>query len=221
MASVPFMGCISDGPSERREAPKATSISVPITSIAAQALAYYQSAEGLGVLAPRGWFCYGVYGSSGDALFVGPHPIDGGMIGRSGFAGTVIEISHTLGNTSGRFEVAKTIARVFPAFKLSAYNLLEGFDWATSSLAFGPYPKDALTYKSNRVVEYKTPPQADGLGTHSSLKKNGNPIAGVAMIVGQTPDLLLLSVRVPSEFSELTSAIVRQVERDAETSNHH
>ena len=179
-------------------------------------LASYRSPEGLSVLAPRGWYCLGLYSGGGDTLYVGPQPIDESMIGRSGFAGPMIEISHTFGPNSRRFDVARIIARVFPAYKPSAYKLLEGFDSEMSSLTFGPYPQDALTYKSNRVVEYKTPAQTDGLGTQSSLKKDGSPIAGVAMLVGQTPDLLLLSVRLPSELSGLTSVIIRQLERDAE-----
>lgn len=216
--SIPLVGCISDGPSDPREAPKGTNTSVPITTKAAQILVYYRSADGLGVLAPRGWHCYGLYGSGGDSLYVGPQPIDGSMfsIGRSGFTGPIIEISHTFGPNSGRFDVARIIARVFPAYKPSAYKLLEGFDSETNSLIFGPYAKDALTYRSDRVVEYNTPAQADGLGTYSWLKKDGSPIEGVAMLVGQTPDLLLLSVRLPPELSGLTSVIIRQFEHDAE-----
>ena len=214
--SIPVVGCRSDGPSDLREAPKGTNTSVPITLKAAQMLASYRSPEGLSVLAPRGWYCLGLYSGGGDTLYVGPQPIDESMIGRSGFAGPMIEISHTFGPNSRRFDVARIIARVFPAYKPSAYKLLEGFDSEMSSLTFGPYPQDALTYKSNRVVEYKTPAQTDGLGTQSSLKKDGSPIAGVAMLVGQTPDLLLLSVRLPPELSGLTSVIIRQLERDAE-----
>ena len=218
--SVPFVGCKSDGQAGPHEAPKGTTTSVPITIKAAQMLASYRSPEGLSVLAPRGWYCLGIYGSGGDSLYVGPQPIDESMVGRSGFAGPIIEISHTFGNTSGRFDVARIIARVFPAYKSSAYKFLEGFDLATSSLAFGPYPQDALTYKSNRVVEYKTPAQTDGLGTQSWLKRNGRPIEGVAMLVGQTPDLLRLSVRLPPELNGLRGVIVHQVEHD-ELSDRH
>jgi hypothetical protein len=88
-------------------------------------------------------------------------------------------------------------------------------------LKFDPYPKGALTYRSNTVVEYRTPAQTDGLGTHSWLKKNGSPIEGVAILVGPTPDLLLLSVRLPTELNGLTSVIIRQFERDAERSDRH
>src|SRR5689334_448624 len=158
--AVPFVGCKSDGPSDPREAPKGTSASVPITIKAAQMLAFYRSPEGLSVLAPRGWYCLGIYGSGGDALLVSPQPIDESTIfsaDRGGFRGPAIDISRRFGGTSGRFDVAKIIARVFPAYKLSAYNFLAGFDWAISSLVWAPYPTDGLTYKSNRVVEYKTP----------------------------------------------------------------
>jgi hypothetical protein len=40
-------------------------------------------------------------------------------------------------------------------------------------------------------------------------------IEGVAIIIGKTPDLLLLSVRLPPELDGLTSAIVARVEPDA------
>jgi hypothetical protein len=34
-------------------------------------------------------------------------------------------------------------------------------------------------------------------GTNRSVKKNGSPINGVAILLGQTPDLVFLPVRVP------------------------
>jgi len=147
-------------------------------------------------------------------LYVAPQPIDESRIGQSGFAGPIIEILHRFGNTSGRSDVAAIIARVFPAYKNFASQVME--EGLGGPFKFGPYPKDALTYRNNRMVEYKTPAQSDGLGTQSSLKKDGSPIAGVAMLVGQTPDLLLLSVRLPPELSGLTPVIIRQFERDAE-----
>ena len=217
--SAPFVGCGSDGPSDPREAPKGTNTSVPITIKAAQMLASYGSPEGLRVLAPRGWHCLGLYSSGGDSLYVVPQPIDESPIGRSGFAKPIIEISHSFGNTSGRSAVAEVIARVFPAHKAFATHVVE--QGLGGPFKFGPYPKDALTYRSDRGVEYKTPAQTDGLGTHSWLKKNGNPIEGVAMLIGQTPDLVLLSVRLPPELNGLASVIVHQVERDAERSDRH
>jgi hypothetical protein len=186
--------------------------------MAAQELAYYRSEQGVGVLAPRGWHCFGTYGSGGDALFVSPQPIKTVDIfspGRNGFAGPAIELSRRFGETSGRFDVAEIIARVFPAYKAFATGVMAEFDQPTRSLTFGPYPHDTLIYKSKTVVEYRTPAQADGLGTRSFLNKNGGPIHGVAILIGQPPDVLLLSVRLPSDLDGLTSTVVLQVEREA------
>jgi hypothetical protein len=217
--SVPFVRCKSGGQVGPQETPTGTRASAAIDLRAAQKLAYY-SASGRedGVLAPRGWYCFGTYGSGGDTVMVSPQPIDTANLFSKkwrGFSGPAIEVSYRYGGTSGRFAVAKVIARVFPAYKAFAAQVMEeGLD---APFEFGPYPKDVLTYKSNRVVEFRTPAQTDGLGTYnSSLKKNSSPIDGVAMLTGETPDLLLLSVRLPTELTGLTSVIVRQVEHDAE-----
>ena len=217
-ASVPFVGCGSEGQVGPLEAPKGTSPPAPtLSDQEAQKLAYYKSAASAGVLAPRGWFCFGTYGSNGNALFVSSQPIDTAKIfsnGGTGLPGPAVEISHRYGGTSGRFEVAEIVARVFPAYKSFAADVMK--EGISQPFTFGPYPKDILTYKSKTVVEYQTPAQTDGLGTHSALKKNSGSIDGVAILVGQTPpDILLLSVRLPPDQCGLASAIVRQVERDA------
>jgi len=216
--SVPFIGCRSDGQVGPQEAPNGTSVSVRLSRKAARELAYYQSAQSLGVLAPRGWYCFGTYGSGGEALFVSPRPIDADNMfsaDRGGFTGPAIQISHSFGDTSGRFDVARIAARVFPAYKEFVTAVMEEFDQSVSSLPSGPYPTDRLLYKSKTVVEYRTPAQTEGLGTHSRLRKNGSPIDGVAILFGETPDLLLLSVRLPAEFNGLASAIVHEVERSS------
>lgn len=216
--SVPFVGCESDGQIGPMEAPKGTSIQVPISPKAVEQLAYYKPAQGAGVLGPRGWHCFGIYGSGGDALFVSPQPIESAnFIGtnRRELAGPAIEVSHRLGGTSGRFDVAEVIARVFPAHNAFVMSVRQGFDLPAKDFPSGPYPSDKLTYKSNRTVEYETPAQAEGLGTRSFVKKNGRPIDGVAMLIGETPDLVLLSVRLPSSLAALTPVIVGQLERDA------
>jgi len=84
-----------------------------------------------------------------------------------------------------------------------------------NEFTFGPFPTDALTYKSKTVVEYQTPAETDGLGTHSWLLKNGAPIDGVAILVGDPPDLFLLSERLPAELAELTPIILGHAEREA------
>jgi hypothetical protein len=216
--SVPFIGCRSDGQVGPVEAPEEPSASVPISPRAAEQLAYYRSAQGIGILAPRGWHCFGTYGSGGDALSVNPEPIDAKDIfssGRIKFAGPAIQVSRRFGYTSGRFSVAEIIARVFPAYKPFVTSVMKDFDQPPGSFPFGPYPTDTLTYKSKTVVEYRTPAQTDGLGTYSWLEKSGDPIDGVAILVGQTPDLLLLEVRLPRDLDGLAAAIIGQFERDA------
>jgi hypothetical protein len=60
---VPFVGCISGGQADLLAAPTGTTKALLISPDAAQALAYYQCALDIGVLAPRGWHCLGIYGS--------------------------------------------------------------------------------------------------------------------------------------------------------------
>jgi hypothetical protein len=197
------------------EAPSGISMAVPITAKTAKELAYYSSAQGVGVLGPRGWYCFGVYGSGGEALFVSPQPIDAANMFSADqrVSGPAIEIHHRLGAGSGRVSVAEIIARVFPAYKRFVASIIEESD---QTFSFGPYPQDRLTYKGKTIVEYRTPAEAEGLGTHSWLKRNDSPIDGVAILIGPAPDLLLLSVRLPPDLMGLASAIVRQVELDAE-----
>ena len=216
--SVPFVGCKSDGQVGPQDAPTGKRHAVSIPAEAAQQLAFYQSQYGHGVLAPRGWFCFGTYGSSGSQLYVSSQPINSGDIfaeNRKGFTGPAIEVGNSVGDTSGRFEVAKIMARVFPAYKNFVKKVIaEGIEPA-SSFPSGPYPGDKLTYKSTRVVEFETPANAEGLGTASWLLKNDSPIRGVAVLVGPEPSLVQLSVRLAPGDKALADAIIGQMERDA------
>jgi hypothetical protein len=191
---------------------------LPIPAKEAQQLAFYKSKEGFGVLAPRGWLCFGVYGSNGSALYVSRQEIVSANLlssGWNGFSGPVVEIAENSGDTSGRFTVARVIARLFPAHRAFVENVIgEGIEPA-SSFPFGPFPKDKLNYRSKVMVEYETPANTEGLGTTSRLKKNGQPITGVAILIGETPDLLILSVRLPPNLTDLSSAILQQVEKRA------
>lgn len=216
--TVPFVGCRTDGQVGPMEAPKGASPSLSIAPKESQQLAYYSSEIGFGVLAPRGWYCFGTYGSGGERLFVSPQPVDTGNLSSddwSGFLGPAIQLNHSYGGTSGRFMVAEIIARVFPAYKAFATDVMRELS-PSDSFSFGPYPKDTVTYRSKTVVEYSTPAQTDGLATRYGLKKNDNPIDGVTILVEREPDVLLLAVRLPPGSTGLTSAVIHQVEREAE-----
>ena len=182
-ATVPFVGCASDGQTGPIEAPTGKSKQVEISAASAQRLAWYESDLKLRILAPRGWHCFRVYGSSGEALYVSPEPVNAArLFGHdwTGFAGPLIEISHSDGDTFGRYAVAEIIARMFPAYKQFVTSLIEGGLASADEYPSGPYP-----------------------------------ITGVTILIGPTPDLLHLAIRLPAQLSDLTSTIIEEVERTA------
>lgn len=220
--SVPFVGCKSDGQVGPLEAPEGAARAVPISERAAYRLAYYKSAAAdIGVLAPSGWRCFAVYGSGGASLFVIPQPVDTGNIlsaAPASFAGPAIAVDFSNGDSSGRYSVADVIGRVFPDYRDYAKSVLEGLD---RTPPLGPYPADVLLYKSKTLVEFATPAEKEGLGTRSRLRKSDRPIKGAAILFGQPPSLLQLSVRLSKHAEELAPAIVAQFERDASSLSHN
>jgi hypothetical protein len=218
---VPFVGCQSDGQVGAVNAPTGKNKLVPISADSASRLAYYKSEQGFGVFAPRGWSCFGVCGSNGYALYVSRERVTASNVLSStwaGFTGPAIELAGENGDTSGRFTVARVIARVFPAHKSFVERVIaEGIEPA-STFPFGPYPEDKLAYRSEQMVEYETPANTEGLGTSSRLKKNAHPVSGAAILIGDSPDLMLLAVRLPPDLTDLASPIIQQLERDADPS---
>lgn len=216
---VPFVGCKSDGQTGPVDAPDGPGPSVDASGAEAHQLAYYKAEDGFGVLGPRGWYCFGTYGSNGSSLYVSPTHISGAEMfsdNWKGFTGPAIQISTMNGGTSGRFQVAKVIARVFKAHMDFVDRVIaEGIEPA-SNFSRGPFPGDKLVYRSKEVVEFVTGANTDGLGTQSRLLKNGDPISGVAILLGEEPNLVQLSVRLPANLQNLASAIVKQVEQEAE-----
>jgi hypothetical protein len=110
--------------------------------------------------------------------------------------------------------VARVLAQVFPARKAFVQSVIDEGIQPASDFPFGPSPKDKLRVQSDRIVEYQTPPHSDGLGTAAWLQSGDGPIDGVAILLGTTPDLLLLTVRLPPGLHDLAPPIVRQTERD-------
>ena len=215
---VPLVGCASDGQVGPLEAPKGGDKVVQIEAKAAQQLAYYQAERSPGVLAPRGWHCFGTYGSNGATVYVSPLPYTSADFFShkwKGFAGPAIEASWMCGGTSGRFKVAEVAARVFPAHKAFVKQVIDEGLRPASDFPFGPYPKDKLTYHGDSIVEYQTPPHTEGLGTMSRLQANDYPVEGVEIFKGEEmPDLIGLYMRLPPALHDLTSPIIKQLERD-------
>lgn len=218
VVTVPFVGCASDGQMGPLAAPTGQSPTISVPATMAARLAYYEADDAPGVLAPRGWHCFSTYGSNGASLFVSPDPIDSKMLlshDWKGFSGQAVQISVYDGATSGRFELAKVIARVFPAYKQFVNSVIaEGIEPA-SDFPLGPFPRDKLARRAKNIVEFETPANTAGLGTTSRLQPSASPIDGVAIVVEGEPGLILLSARLPGNDRDLVSVVVKQVETEA------
>ena len=218
-ASVPLVGCPSDGQEGLLEAPppRGESMDVAVSPEIAQRLAYYKAYDGPGILAPRGWHCFGTSGSYGSNLYVTPEPIRWNALSSidwKGFTGAAIQISEMSRGTSGRFEVARIIALVFPAHLAFAEGVISEGIVPASSFRKGPYLSDKLKYFSKDALEYETPANREGLGTNSRLKKNSSPIKGVAIFNPdmEDPSLIYAALRLPSNATELEPIIIREIE---------
>ena len=214
--TVPFVGCESDGQVGPHQAPMGDAKELRMNAKTASQLAFFKAEPGVGgVLGPRGWSCVGLYGSNGSILFVTPRPMRAKDLLR-GDAGPIdgpaLQLTMSEGATSGRFAVARMIARVFPAERAYVQRVIQEGIRPASDFPFGPYPQDRLTYRGERVVEYETPARTEGLGSHSRLRANADPIRGVAILEGD--NLLHLAVRLPNNLNALASLIIEQFERD-------
>jgi hypothetical protein len=218
-ATVPFVGCAQDGQTGPTPAPSGPPKAVQMSAAAAARLAFYSAAAPNGVLGPRGWSCFGLYGSSGATLYLSPNPIQASDVEATTWAagaGPAIEVAWVSGDTSGRFQVAQVIARVFPSHQSFAQSVIgEGVEPA-SSFPQGPVATDKITTKSGTVVEYETPGATQGLGTSiTALTPSADPIDGVAVLTGATPDLAFLAARLSADTRDLTPLIVQQFEADS------
>ena len=201
VAPVPFVGCKADTMVGAVDAPDPPEKPRVAPASAAPKLAYYQSGVGSGVLAPRGWKCHATMGSSGSTLSI------------NGPAGATVRLIFRDGETSGRFDVAAAVARVFPAYSEFAKSVAE--EGIGPAIVFAPYPTDQLIYKSKSVVEFRTPANREGLGTDAGLGKDALPIDGVAIFRSPPPGLFLLALRLPPDLAKVGPAIIAQVEREA------
>jgi hypothetical protein len=210
---VSFVGCKSDGQAGPRPAPTSRGNAPTLPQSLATKLAYYSS-EDLGVLAPRGWHCFGLHGSNGSILIVTPerHSASALLKPNAKLTGPAVQLSVSSGETSGRFEVAEIAARLFPSKQEFVDGVVaEGIE-PESAFPKGPYPDDILRRRGDSDVEFETPAQKDGMGTRSRLVKNGEPIDGLAIMTDKN-DLVLLDVRVSSALRDFIPAIMQTLRR--------
>jgi len=220
--SVPYVGCPGDGQTGPYAATKGSPKPVKLPPAVGNQLAWYEyngEAGQFGTLGPRGWNCFATIGSNGWSLYIAPEPLDSAKVlehkNWKGFKGPAIQFSGSEGGTSGRFEVAQVVARVFPAHRDYVRSIIaEGFGPA-SDYPFGPFPSDRLTYKGKELVEFTTPAHHKGLGTMSWLLPSEQPITGFALLrigPGIDTDLLHLSFRLPPSLSNLSPSLIQQAE---------
>ncbi len=122
-----------------------------------------------------------------------------------------MELEATEGGGSGTASVAEVWARVFPAYRRLVHGLIDAGDLPAESYTFSPYPDDKLIVQAARLVRFQTPPHSKGLGTMGHFKANDDPIDGVAILEGPTPDLLMLQVRLPVKQRDLAPVIIQQL----------
>jgi hypothetical protein len=127
--------------------------------------------------------------------------------------GPAIQVTTSLGDTSGRFSVARVIARIFPSERAFVDRAIAEGIAPASGFPFGPYPQDSLSYRNDRVAIFETPSRAEGLGTASRLAPDNDPISGMAVLAGHTPDLVQVSIRLPPALRGLSTPILEQLER--------
>jgi hypothetical protein len=215
---VPFVACPRDGQSGLIGGP----IKPPTNGVVPQLppriaaeLAFYSS-EDAGILAPRGWRCVGLYGSSGFQLIVAPQRIRPGDFLRAKprrLTNGAIEVGYSYGATSGRLAVAEAIARYFPArpdFITKTKKLFE-FD-IFGSLPAGPHRNDYIVERSKDYVRIVNPPRRAGAGTERLISPSDEPVVGIRRLIDSQdgPDLLSVNVRVQGNMP-LTNLILSSV----------
>jgi hypothetical protein len=213
---LPVVGCPSDGQMGPLPAPANGKKAFMLEPAVASQLAYYRTSN-MAVLAPRGWHCIRLYGSSGDALYVTPakYALDQ-ISGRDfkGISGPAVQLSYTFGGTSGRFAAAKVIAQVFPQQEKFVRDVIaEGIE-PSSNFHFGPDPGDKITRLSKYAVEFETQGKA-GLGGESwVLPEEGAPIRGLVILENDDNDILTLSIKLQKNGPDLADPIIRRTEEE-------
>jgi hypothetical protein len=122
-------------------------------------------------------------------------------------AGPAIQLSVSLGETSGRFEAAKIAARLFPNRRAFVESVIDEDIEPKADFVFGPFPHDHILKLTRDAVAFETPANEDGMGTNSRLVKSGDPIQGLAWMDGDN-NAVLLAVRLPQNQKDVAAQIV-------------
>lgn len=213
LVAPPFVGCPSDGQVGPIDAPTESANPIPkLPAPVAARLAFYVS-ERESVLAPRGWHCFGLYGSSGSSLIVTPEPhgSDDFLNQSATIAGPAVVAQSIYGGTSGRFGVARIAARLFPSYRRFVTSVIaEGLESETD-FPVGPYPADTVIRVGSLQVKFITPAHATGMGTRGYLVASDLPVHGIVSI-SPLPELESggvseIDIRLPPDLTDLIPSI--------------
>jgi hypothetical protein len=214
--TVPFVGCPSDGQSGPLPVPKAKQVPVSLPPAVAARVAIYGADYSIGVLAPRGWHCAHLYGSNGAFTVVAQEPVSPkALLDHHSIHGPAVQVSMNNGGTSGRFEVARLIARYFPDRHAFLESVIAEEIEPAKDFPRGPFKDDQFVSRRRDFVEVVTPPGRKGLGTESRLDPSDRPIHAAASILGGTDDDwvgYVFAVRLPKDQEDLAPAILTWTE---------
>lgn len=212
---VPFVGCPGNGQTGPVDASETTGAAPRLAGDVTSRLAYY-AFRSVGVLAPRSWRCFGLYGSDADILFGTPDPHGFGDLRADApkLHGPAVVIARYSGETSGRFVVAAVAARLFPTARHFVRKVIAENIVAATHFHFAPYKTDTVRRLSSTVAEFVTPPNREGLGTSGRIAANDQPVAGVAIwLPDQGNDLVMTLVRLDPDLRREVCTILTQTER--------
>jgi hypothetical protein len=204
-AEVALVDCKSDRQLGAQDAPSQTRNKPYVLPHLVSRLAWYFGEE-LGVLAPREWHCFGLYGSDASILFITPED-QSERIFNERLKGPAIQFSLYNSNASGRFEAAKIAARLFPKHLAFVNSVISEGIAAKSDFQIGPSPQDKINNISPDFVTFETPANTDGIGTVSRLAKSDAPIQGWAMI-DEANNVTMLTVRLDPSMQDLVPTIL-------------
>ncbi len=215
---IAVVGCRSDGQVGPVDAPVLAKKDTNLPLAIADRLSFYRGPFDRGVLGPRGWSCIELTGSNGTILFVTPETISTKdlLTARRGIKGSAIQLTERSTETSGRYEVARIVARVFPQHMNFVRDVIAMGVEGADAYPAGPFPADVLRYRDNWTVEFETPANTEGVGTMSRLEQGDLPIRGIIAletdndaIVGMT----MATIRLEPGMANLTPYLIRDVAR--------
>jgi hypothetical protein len=185
---------------------------VPGLQALAEQLAFYEAEHSLGAYAPRHWFCRSWYGSNGSILLVGPKRLDPPYFPLPTVTGPAVLVESFDSESSGRVHIALVAARLFPVVghefisRIRQEHLI-----ADSAFETHAFPEDQLQYLSDRLVQFTTPGNHEGLGTQSMLESSSLPIRGLAILSleDETKALTEVRVRMPAVQNAVAEGILR------------